>query len=136
MADRALGQAPKGARRMQAAMLPLSTSVSEAVKMVAGGVRVTGVRRISVGMGVFTGDRLGEGDGCMDGGGVDDSRVNGGGDEGDDVSYERGDTRTLKSSPLSLNSSTLHRLFLVHLAGGDLGSGDSAVGSKSTGWVL
>jgi hypothetical protein len=126
----------EGARCPQAATLPLLTSVSEAVKMTAEGVRVTGVHRISVGMGVFTGDRLGEGDGCMEGGSIDDSSVNGGGDEGDDVSYERGDTRRLKSSPMSLNNSTLHRLFLVHLAGGDLGGGDSAVGSTSTGWAL
>jgi hypothetical protein len=136
MAGQALGRAPKGARCAQAATLPPSTSVSEAVKMAAEGVRVTGVHRISVGMGMFTGDWLGEGDGCVDGGSVDDSSVNGGGDEGDDVSYERGDTRRLKSSPLSLNNSTSHRLFLVHLAGGDLDGGDSTVGSTSTGWAL
>jgi hypothetical protein len=95
------------------------------------------VRRISVNMGVMsTGDRLGEGDGGIDGGGVDDGSVNGGSDNGDDVSYERGDTRRLESSSLSLTNSTSRRLFQVHLAGGYLSSGDSAVGSMSTGWVL
>ncbi len=58
-------------------------------------------------MGVmFSGDRLGEGDGCVDCGS----------DEGDDVSYERGDTRKLESSSPSLNNSTSHHLFPVSLA--------------------
>ncbi len=85
------------------------------------------MRRLSGDMGaMFSGDRLGEGDGSMDCGGVDD------GSKGD-VSYERGDTRRLESSSPFLNNLTLHRLFLVHLAGGDFGGGISAVGSTSAG---
>ncbi len=57
----------------------------------------------------------------MEDGGVD------GGDVGDDVKYERGETRRLESSVLSLSSSTSQRLYLVRFAGGDFGSGDSAV---------
>jgi hypothetical protein len=60
------------------------------------------VHWISGDMGVmFSGERLGEGDGCVDCGS----------DEGDDVSYERGDTRRLESSSLSLNNLTSHCLF-------------------------
>jgi hypothetical protein len=77
-------------------------------------------------MGVmFLRDWLGEGDGGVDCGGVDDSSVDGCGDEGDDVSNERGDTRRLEYSSPPLNNSISHRLFLVRLAGGDFGGGDS-----------
>jgi hypothetical protein len=62
---------------------------------------------------MFTGNRLGEGDVGLDSSGIDDSSVNGGGDKGDDVLFERGDTTRLESSSPSLNNSSSHRLFQV-----------------------
>jgi hypothetical protein len=87
-------------------------------------------------MGVmFTGDPLGKGDGCVDNGSIDDSSINGGSDEGDDVVQEtqHQEAGILLTVP---HNSTSHRLFLVRLAGGDLGGCDSVVGSMSSGWVL
>jgi hypothetical protein len=89
---------------------------------------------------IISADWKGRGDGGVEDGGVD------GGDVGDDVKYERGETRRLESSVLSLSSSTSQRLFLVRFAGGDFGGGDSALGGDSavgcdsavgwTGWTL
>ncbi len=74
---------------------------------------------------IISADWKGRGDGGMEDGGVD------GGDVGNDVKYERGETRKLESSVLSLSSSTSQRLFLVRFAGGDFGGGDSTVGGDS-----
>jgi hypothetical protein len=74
---------------------------------------------------IISADRKGRGDGGVDDGSVDGSDV------GDVVTYERGETRRLEGSLLSLSSSTSQRLFLVCFAGGDFGGGDSAVGSDS-----
>jgi hypothetical protein len=52
--------------------------------------------------------------------------VDGGGNEGDGVSYDGGVRRRLVSSSPSLSSSTSHQRFLVRFAGGDMGRGDSA----------
>jgi hypothetical protein len=62
----------------------------------------------------------GDGRGSMEGSGKDD-----GGDEGDGVSYDGSVSRRLMSSLPSLSSSALHRRFLVCLAGGEMGVGDS-----------
>jgi hypothetical protein len=63
-------------------------------------------------------------------GGDDGNSVDGGGDGGDGISYERGISRRLVSSHPSLSNSTSQRLFLVCLAGGKTGGGDSV-----TAWV-
>ncbi len=65
---------------------------------------------------IISADRKGRGDGGVEDGSVDS------GDVGDVVKYERGETRRLESSVLSLSSSTSQRLFLVRFAGGDFGA--------------
>jgi hypothetical protein len=61
---------------------------------------------------------------------MDGGDMNGGGDNGDGISYDAGVRRRLVSSSPSLSSSASHRLFLVHLAGGEMGGGGSAEGSS------
>jgi hypothetical protein len=52
--------------------------------------------------------------------------------EGNGVSQQRGYSRRLDSSLPSLSNLTSHHLFLMHLAGGEHGGGDSA-GCDSAG---
>jgi hypothetical protein len=68
---------------------------------------------------------------------MDGDDKNGSGVDGDGLSYEGGVRRRLISSSLSLNSSASHRLFLVLLAGGEVGGGGSVGGDGSAeGWLL
>jgi hypothetical protein len=54
--------------------------------------------------------------------------MDGSGDDGDVVLYEGGIRRRLVSSSPSLSSLASHCLFLVRLAGGEMGGGGSAEG--------
>ncbi len=91
-----------------------------------GGDKIGGEHWSSGSIGaIISADWKGRGDGGVEDRGVD------GGDVGDDVKYERGETRRLESSVLSLSSSTSQCLFLVRFAGGDFSGGDLAVGGDS-----
>jgi hypothetical protein len=65
----------------------------------------------------------------MNGGSMGDGGDKGNGLLFNGLLFNGGVRRRLESSSPSLSSSTSHLRFLVHFAGGDIGSGDSA-------WVL
>jgi hypothetical protein len=77
------------------------------------------------------------------GGDIDGSDRKGGGDDGDGISCDGGVRSRLVSSSPSFSSLTSHLLFLVLLAGGEMGSSSSTEGSGSAeglteveGWSL